>query len=40
MLEGDSFGPPLLDQSAKPLPWTKGGPNEDSKQLQPTASSR
>lgn len=38
MPESDSFGPPFLDQSAKPLPWTKGGPNEDSKQQQPTAS--
>lgn len=38
MPESDSFGPPFLDQSAKPLPWTKGGPNEDSKEQQPTAS--
>ncbi len=38
MPESDSFGPPFLDQSAKPLPWTKGGPNEDSKPLEPTAS--
>lgn len=38
MPESDSFGPPFLDQSAKPLPWTKVGPNEDSKQQQPTAS--
>jgi len=27
MPESDSFGSPFLDQSAKPLPWTKGGPN-------------
>ncbi len=38
MPESDSFGPPFLDQSAKPLPWTNGGPNEDSKPLEPTAS--
>lgn len=38
MPEKDSFGSLLLDQSAKPLPWTKGGPNEDSKPLEPTAS--
>lgn len=37
MPESDSFGPPFLDLSAKPLPWTKGGPNEDSNQQQPTA---
>lgn len=36
MPEGDSFGPPFLDQSAKPLPWTKGGPNEDSNLPYPT----
>lgn len=29
--------PSILDLSAKPLPWTKGGPNEDSNQQQPTA---
>lgn len=29
MPENDSFGTSLLDQSAKPLPWTKGGPNID-----------
>jgi hypothetical protein len=38
MPENDSFGPPFLDISAKPLPWTKGGPNEDSSQHQSTAS--
>lgn len=38
MPESDSFGTSFLDQSAKPLPWTKGGPNEDSKRQQPTAS--
>jgi hypothetical protein len=38
MPESDSFGTSLLDQSAKPLPWTNGGPNEDSKQQQPTTS--
>ena len=38
MPENDSLDPPFLDQSAKPLPWTKGGPNEDSKQQQPTAN--
>ncbi|MFI5343810.1 MAG: hypothetical protein ACHQUC_06275 [Chlamydiales bacterium] len=38
MPEKDSFGPPFLDQSAKPLLWTNGGPNEDSKPLEPTAS--
>ena len=38
MPESDSFGPPFLDQSAKPLPWTNGGPNENSKPLEPTAS--
>lgn len=38
MPENDSFGTLLLDQSAKPLPWTNGGPNEDSKPLEPTAS--
>lgn len=38
MPESDSFGPPFLDQSAKPLPWTKGGPNEDSKPLEPSTS--
>jgi hypothetical protein len=38
MPESDPFGPPFLDQSAKPLPWTKGGPNEDSKPLEPTTS--
>lgn len=38
MPESDSFGTSLLDPSAKPLPWTKGGPNEDSKQQQPIAS--
>jgi hypothetical protein len=38
MPESDSFGPPFLDQSAKPLPWTKGRPNEDSNQQQPTTS--
>jgi len=27
-----------LDQSAKPLPWNNGGPNEDSKRQQPTAN--
>ncbi|MBA3604054.1 MAG: hypothetical protein H0W50_10560, partial [Parachlamydiaceae bacterium] len=36
--ENDSFGTSLLDQSAKPLPWTNGGPNEDSKQQQPSTS--
>ncbi len=38
MPESNSFGPPFLDQSAKPLPWTKGGPNEDSNQQQSTTS--
>lgn len=36
MPESDSFGPPFLDQSAKPLPWTKGGPNECSNVDYPT----
>ncbi len=38
MPESDSFGTLLLDQSAKPLPWTTSGPNEDSKPLEPTAN--
>src|ERR1700733_5665276 len=38
MPESDSFGSSFLDQSAKPLPWTNGGQNEDSNQQQPTAS--
>lgn len=38
MPDSDSFGTPLLDRSAKPLPWTKDGLNEDSKRQQPTAS--
>lgn len=38
MPESDSFGPPFLDQSAKPLPWTKGGPNECSNLDYPTAT--
>ena len=38
MLEGNSFDLLLLDAKAKPLPWTKGGPNEDSMQEQPTAN--
>jgi hypothetical protein len=38
MPESDSFGPPVLDLTAKPLPWTNGGPNEDSKLQQPTTN--
>lgn len=38
MPENDSFGPPFLDQSAKPLPWTKGGPNESSNLDYPTTT--
>ena len=38
MLEGNSFDPLLLDATVKPLPWTKGGPNEDNMQQQPTSN--
>jgi hypothetical protein len=38
MPESDSFGPPFLDQSAKSLPWTNGGPNEDSNLPYPTVN--
>lgn len=38
MPESDSFGTLLLDGSAKPLPWTKGGPNECSNVDYPTTS--
>ena len=38
MLEGNSFDPLLLDATVKPLPWTKGGPNENNMQQQPTSN--
>lgn len=38
MLEGNLFDPLLLDATVKPLPWTKGGPNEDNMQQQPTSN--